>query len=89
MKRPLRIPMYSGAACTIAVAALNSFKTERVLYLPFDIPLAQMAATLPPFGIFMESRLIHEGEGPCSVLAHERVHWEQYQRMGLCSFYYE
>lgn len=64
-------------------------KTERVIYLPFDIPGPQMAATIPPFGIFIESKYIDEGEGKGSILAHERVHWLQYKRMGLFNFYYE
>ena len=62
---------------------------ERVIYLPFDIPGAQMAATVPPFGIFIESRYKNEGDGRGSILAHERVHWDQYKRMGLFKFYYE
>lgn len=24
-----------------------------------------------------------------SILAHERIHWEQYQKMGFFNFYYE
>jgi len=67
---------------------LNLTKTERVFYLPFDIPGTQMAATLPPFGIFIEDKFEDEGDGPGSILKHEKVHWKQYQRMGLIRFYY-
>ncbi len=39
--------------------------------------------TLPPFGIYL--RPGHEDN---TVLqAHEAVHWEQYERMGLIMFY--
>lgn len=32
---------------------INHVKKEYVTYLPFDIPGKQMAATIPPFGIFI------------------------------------
>lgn len=64
-------------------------RVEKIYYLPFDIPGKQMAATIPPFGIFIENEYRFEGDGPGSVLAHERVHWnEQYCKMGLFRFYY-
>lgn len=67
----------------------NFFNSERVIYLPFDIPGPQMAATIPPFGIFIEAKYKDEGDGKGSILAHEKVHWDQYERMGLFKFYYE
>lgn len=67
----------------------NSVKTERIIYLPFNIPGSQMAVTIPPFGIFIEYDHINDGEGKGSIIAHERVHWLQYKRMGLFKFYYE
>lgn len=47
-----------------------------------------MAATIPPVGIFIEDKYKNEGDGPGSILRHERVHWEQYRKMGLVSFHY-
>jgi hypothetical protein len=67
----------------------NLFKQECVVYIPFNIPGSQMAATIPPFGIFIESKYSQEGDGKGSILAHERIHWLQYQRLGLLNFYYE
>ncbi len=46
-------------------------------------------ATIPPFGIFIEGKYKDEGDGKGSLLAHERIHWEQYQKMGFFNFYYE
>ena len=67
----------------------NLDKEERVYYIPFDIPGKQMAATIPPFGIFIEEKYMSEGDGPGSILSHERVHWnKQYKEMGLIKFYY-
>jgi len=68
---------------------INHVKKEYVTYLPFDIPGKQMAATIPPFGIFIEGKYKDEGDGKGSLLAHERIHWEQYQKMGFFNFYYE
>jgi len=68
---------------------LNYFKKSFVMYLPFDLPGKQMAITVPPFGIFIESEYKKEKESsPCSILTHEKVHWKQYERMGLFYFYY-
>lgn len=73
----------------ILIFILNLFKHPFVFYLPFNIPGTQMAATIPPFGIFIESKYKNENKkSPVSVIQHERVHWQQYERMGLFSFYY-
>jgi len=72
----------------LIILIYNTSQNERVIYLPFDIPGSQMAATIPPFGIFIESEYRHEGDVPGSILRHEKVHWEQYRRMGLAKFYY-
>ena len=67
----------------------NQDNREQVVYLPFDLPGKQMAATIPPFGIFIEGKYKDEGDGKGSLLAHERIHWEQYKEMGFFNFYYE
>lgn len=73
----------------LIILILNLNKNERVFYLPFDIPGTQMAATIPPFGIFIEKKYKDESDGPGSILSHERVHWnKQYKEMGLVKFYY-
>lgn len=71
------------------ICCLSIFKNERVIYLPFNIPGKQMAITIPPFGMFIESRYKKEGSLQGSVLSHERIHWAQFRRMGLFSFYYQ
>ena len=70
------------------IIILSIFKNERIIYLPFNIPGKQMAITIPPFGIFIESKYKKDGNRPGSVLSHERIHWKQFRRMGLFSFYY-
>jgi len=73
----------------IFIICLNFFKYPFICYLPLNIPGKQMAITIPPFGIFIESKYKNEDfNNPCSILKHEMVHWEQYKRMGLFSFHY-
>jgi hypothetical protein len=60
-----------------------TYKKNKVYYIPFDIPGSQMAATIPPFGTFIESK--YKNSKP--ILRHEMVHWVQYSRMGFLSFY--
>jgi hypothetical protein len=73
----------------LVVFSLNMVKHEFVFYLPFNIPGDQTAATIPPFGIFIEEKFETENpKNPCAVINHERIHWNQYKRMGLTSFYY-
>lgn len=90
MKRVIQALVFGVATCTGVIFGFTLFDSERLIYLPFQIPgdSSQMAATVPPFGIFIEEAFREEGDGFCSILAHERVHWEQYQRMGLFGFYH-
>ena len=67
----------------ITLLSFLTFKKNKVYYLPFNIPGKQMAITIPPFGIFIEGRLKNNDE----LLRHEKVHWSQYQRMGVITFY--
>ena len=56
---------------------LNIFKTPYVCYLTFDIPGKQMAPTIPPLGVFIESKYGNEKtDDKCSILTHELIHWE-------------
>ena len=67
---------------------LNVLKKPFVLYTPIDIPGDQMAITIPPFGIIIERKFKYEGDNKGSILSHEKIHWNQYKRMGLLGFYY-
>jgi len=74
---------------TSFILILDVIKHPFVYYLPFDLPGKQMASTIPPFGIFIESKYQNENSNePCSLIKHEMVHWEQYKKMGLISFHY-
>ena len=80
MKKLLKIIFYSFI---IVILVLNVIKKETIYYIPFDIPGSQMAATIPPFGIFIEKKY----EKNIDIINHEKVHWMQYKRMGLFDFY--
>ena len=59
-------------------------KKDKIYYIPFNIPGSQMAATIPPIGIFIEEKYKNDK----SILSHEKIHWEhQYGNMGLFKFY--
>ena len=58
-------------------------KDNKIYYIPFNIPGKQMAATIPPFGTFIEVKYKTDK----SLLKHEMVHWSQYHRMGFFGFY--
>ena len=73
----------------LIITVLNLFKHPYVFYLPFNIPGKQMASTIPPFGIFIESKYKNENKNnPCSIIKHKMVHWYQYKRLGLFAFHY-
>ena len=72
----------------IIITLLNIFKGERIFFTPINIPGKQMAMTIPPFGIIIEKKYKNEGGGRGTLLSHERVHWNQYKKMGLFGFYY-
>lgn len=65
------------------IICIFSCKLRNVYYISFKIPGEQMAATIPPFGTFIESNLKYDKE----LLRHEMVHWDQYDRMGFFNFY--
>lgn len=79
---------YLSRILLLTILILIITKKERVYYLPLDFPGPQMAATIPPIGIFIEKKYEDEGDGRGSILAHEQVHWDQYRGMGLIKFYY-
>lgn len=62
---------------------LITIKKNIIYYTPIDIPGTQIAATIPPFGIFIEKKYKNNK----SLLNHEMVHWDQYNRMGVFGFY--
>ncbi len=70
---------------SIALVSMSIFsiKEDKIYYIPFDIPGSQMAATIPPFGTFIESKYKKDK----SILKHELAHWVQYERMGFVGFY--
>jgi len=67
----------------VVLLFLLTIKKNIIYYTPVDIPGNQMAATIPPFGIFIEKKYKKNK----SLLNHELVHWDQYDRMGFFGFY--
>ena len=83
--------MYLGSVVVLVIflSIFSSYKIKRdarVTYVD-TLPGSIMAMTIPPFGIFIEEKYIDQGDAKGSILAHERIHWLQYQELGLFGFY--
>jgi len=63
----------------LVIAQINKARRFKVKKLPFNYN----AITVPPIGIFIQD----EDFGNETLLNHELVHWEQYQRNGLLMYY--
>jgi|TARA_R110000823_G_scaffold201757_2_gene332604 hypothetical protein len=67
---------------------INFNEEPPIRYINFELPDKMMAVTIPPFGILISNKYQSEGGGPGTVLAHEKIHWLQYNELGLVNFYY-
>jgi|GEM_PF-1693755 hypothetical protein len=63
---------------------LSSLRRKpKVRYVTWIVPPFR-GMTIPPFGIFIHAR--HQGDD--QILAHDLVHWRQYERMGFFMYYF-
>lgn len=67
----------------IYLFSINNTKIYYVNYLPCNFK----GMTIPPFGIFIKKTYKNETNKPGSLIRHERIHWLQYEKLGLFSFY--
>jgi hypothetical protein len=58
-------------------------KEPKIFYVEKLIPPFR-GMTIPPFGIFIKKQY----KGDESILNHDKIHWKQYQRMGLFLYYF-
>lgn len=58
-------------------------KSPKIIYTSFVIPPFS-AMTIPPIGIFVRP----EQKNNIKLLNHEKIHWQQYKRMGILLFYF-
>lgn len=73
----------------LAIYSNGAIKKPAPLKYVNILPGSIMAITIPPFGIFIEEKYALEGSEPGTILAHEKIHWLQYQERGLFKFYLE
>lgn len=71
------LAIYSG------LTIKNSARITYIRWLPGNL----LAVTIPPIGIFIKNEYINEGDARGSIIAHEKIHWIQYQEFGLWKFY--
>jgi len=58
-------------------------RQPKIYYVRWVLP-PYRAMTIPPFGIFIKKRYKNDKR----ILNHEIIHWEQYQKLGLLTFYF-
>lgn len=58
-------------------------KNPTIRYVKWLLPPFR-AMTIPPFGIFIKE--VHKGDA--QILAHDLIHWKQYERMGFFMYYF-
>lgn len=71
------------AAWYVLMCILASGSDEPPVYYKKKLLGNYNARTLPPFGIYIQEA--HKGNA--ALLEHEKIHWQQYRRMGLIGFY--
>lgn len=57
-------------------------KPPRIYYVSW-LPLRLRGACLPPVGIFINTKYKGDHRYMDALLAHDLIHWRQYERMGL------
>lgn len=75
------------AITAIALYSTRAIRKDAPVRYVNNLSGSIMAVTVPPLGIYIEKKYIDEGDGVGSILAHERIHWLQYQERGLWGFY--
>lgn len=75
--------------CFSALYSITVIEKKAPVYYIQSLPGNMLATTIPPYGIFIKEKYINEGDKPGTILAHERVHWLQYQERGFFKFYSE
>jgi len=63
---------------------LNYIKKKPKIYYVNKTIGPFRAMTIPPFGIFIKK----EHKGDDQILAHDLIHWKQYERMGFLMYYF-
>lgn len=68
--------------CPVITVRHTLKKQPKIRYVKWVLPPFR-AMTIPPFGIFIKKQF----EGDKQILAHDLIHWKQYERMGFIMYY--
>jgi hypothetical protein len=58
-------------------------KNDPSIILVDSLPNNYNASTIPPFGIYV----VKDQANNKALIDHEKIHWQQYQHMGLLNYY--
>ena len=84
MKKATSKALLVGGTLLVAHLIFRQYrKKEPTIYYVDNVPLGFHAATIPPFGIYIQNNQMNNVE----LMKHELVHWKQYQRLGLVRYY--
>lgn len=77
-----KVIMISAGLLVAHVILREQRKKDPVVHLVESIPLNYSAMTIPAVGIFISKKEANNS----AILNHEKIHWQQYQKMGLLPF---
>jgi hypothetical protein len=81
----MKTALIIGAVAILAKVMLEELaKREPKVFITEKLPFSYNALTVPPVGIFITRDNVNNK----ALLDHERIHWQQYQHMGLIGYYY-
>lgn len=81
--RTVKVIAIGGALLSAHLVLRELRKREAIVRYVDHIPGNFTGICIPPVGVF----IIKKQQGNSELLKHELVHWSQYQRMGLFSYY--
>jgi len=85
MKSSTKILLLGAGLAAIYMATRDLRKKQPTIFYVPNIPFGFNGICLPPFGIYIRM----DQQGNDALVAHEMIHWQQYQRMGLVPYYYD
>lgn len=81
MKNSIKI--IGALTAIVFICDLKRRKEPPRIFVKDNISGGFNAKTVPPIGIFISKSQMHNS----NLIAHEKVHWKQYQELGLLGFY--
>lgn len=75
--------LIGGSILALHLLLKHLRKADPSIILVDKLPNNYNASTVPPFGIYVAKDYANN----LALIEHEKIHWQQYQRMGLLNYY--